>query len=346
MPFCVFVVAALLLLPAIAARADSVTWTDGRTWSGRIELGEGAQLRLHDGRRITGWNLDEIASIRFAVATQRMERAWQFKEAGKTAKEFSGDPYPTMELDATVTLRDGAIRCGHLLTTVLYLTASNRTQKLQLLYKLRGRERETFERVVYPREVVLSVGVAGEAPVSAPRVHVQGVGSHAELVAVSRQKMTEAEAKASGGGDFRVRLDGSDAIFAVRDGGRIAVGWRGDAAPAVRARLDQGLCDLKDFFDRRQLIAASQDPADETICHTLLLLFRDAHTTLSARESLPWRLEVWKWRLGEETNDISAAARCVLFRGIRSAQEPLPEITLSPEMGKAGTLTDGLTIAR
>ena len=36
--------------------------------------------------------------------------------------------------------------------------------------------------------------------------------------------------------------------------------------------------------------------------------------------------------MGEETNDITAASRCVLFRGIRAPDAPLPDVTLNTHL--------------
>lgn len=309
-----------------------------------MELGDSAAVRLHDGKRVRVWGLDEVAEITFSPATQNMERAWVFKEAGKTAKEFSGEPYPTMELQATVALRNGGTASGHLLTTVFYLTASNRTEKLVLKYKLRGTEGQSYTDVVYAASIRVGAERAAAAGGGRGSITVAGVGPQAELALVSRARMQEADIQRTGTNTFRVVLDGGDLVPAVKTGGRIAVGWGGDVTPVARSRIEQGLRDLKDFFDDRRLLGISQDPTDETTCHTLLLLTRAGKTTMDGPNTQPWRLEVWKWRLGAETNDITAATRCVLFRGIRAPGAPLPEIRIDSGLHPIARLADGLIL--
>lgn len=331
-------------LLAGGAAADLVEWSDGRRWEGRIETDPDARLELHDGRQVHAWPLAEIAGIVFTPATQRMERAWHFVEAGRTAKEFSGDPYPTMELEAGVTLRDGTGLRGHLATTVLYLTAGGHTEKLVVKYKLRGRERQTMAELAYPSRITL-----GAEPAAAPAggvagavVRVAGVGPSAELAAASRERMTVAGVRRRSADGFGVVLDGGDAVAAVRDGGRLLAGWGGELADEPRRRIEQALRDLRDFLDTRSLLAGAQDAGDPTTCHTLLLLSRSGRTTLAATASLPWHLEIWKWRLGAGTNDITAVSRCTLFRGIRGPQDPLPAVVVVPELiPPGGRIADG-----
>ena len=324
--------------------ADTVTWSDGRTREGKVELGDAALIRLHDGQRVRAWGVDEVAAISFSPATQEMERAWVFKEAGKTAKEFSGLPYPTLELQSAVALRTGETVHGHLLTTVFYLTVSNRTEKLVLKYKLRGQEGQSFSDVVYAASIRLGAVPQTMAGRSRVNVTLAGVTPQAELALVSRVRMQESEVRRSGTNSFQVLLDGGDIVPAVHMGGMIAVGWGGEATPAARGRIEQGLRDLKDFFDDRRLLGISQDPADETTCHTLLLLTRSAKTTMDGANTQPWRLEVWKWRLGSDVHDITAATRCVLFRGIRAPGAPLPEIKLDCGLHPLEHLSDSLTL--
>ena len=334
----------LFLLLTSSVHADTVTWSNGRMREGKVELGDQAMVRLHDGKRVRTWGLDEIAEISFSPATQAMERAWVFKEAGKTAKEFSGEPYPTLELQTAVALRTGEIVGGHLLTTVFYLTVSNRTEKLVLKYKLRGQEGQTYTDVVY----AANIRFGAERPIVAgggrASIMVAGVGAKSELALVSRARMQEADVQRTGTNTFHALLDGGDIVPAVRTGGTIAVGWGGTVTSAARGRIEQGLRDLKDFFDDRRLLGVSQDPADETTCHTLLLLTRAGKTTMDGPNTQPWRLEVWKWRLGSETNDITASTRCVLFRGIRAPDAPMPVIKLDSGLRPVEKLTDGLTL--
>lgn len=318
----------ILLLFVAAARADRVEWSDGRTWEGTVELGPQARLRLHDGKRVREWDKAAVARMNWRPATQRMERAWQFIEAGKTAKQFTGQEYPTEELEATVTLISGERISGHLLTTVLYLTKAEQTDKLVIPHKLRGQEGERFESLVFPMEIIFGATGVASAPHGPVEVAIADAPAGAVLATVDRTDMSAGRVTPLGRGHFQVLIGGGDEILAIQTGNQITVGWRGAAPEAARRRVEQGLRDLRDFFDDRRLMALAADPHDPSTVWSLLLLTRSSPTTLDGKATLPWRLEVWRWRLGEAADDLTAAARVVLFRGIRSRQAPLPEVRM------------------
>lgn len=316
------VLAALL---ATQAWAGHVEWSDGQRREGTLLAGPNGTVRLHDGARVREWPLERVARVVFRTEKERLERAWRFVEAGQTRKEEWGDPFPVAELVADVWLVDGGRVSGHLLSTVLYLETTVGTEKIVVKHKLRGKPGETIDALTYPAEWVFTTPIATAG--SGATLKLEGA-KRGELAAVSRETMnTAAVTPAPSGSDWRVTLEGADVVVALRTQDQIRVGWRGTCDAAATARIVQGLVDLKDFFDGRELLALAIDPADTTVCHTLLLLHRKGETTLAAKASQPWRLEVWRWRLGAG-DDISAVRRAVLFRGIRAANAPLPQIIL------------------
>ncbi len=339
-------VAAALLTGGVAW-AGHVEWSDGRLQEGTLAAGPNGTVRLHDGEQVREWGLERISRVVFRPEKERLERAWRFVEAGQTRKEEWGEPFPVAELAADVWLADGGRASGHLLTTVLYLETEARTEKVVIKHKLRGKPGEALADLVYPAELVFGALTPATDGAAVARLEVAAAaGREIEFAAVSRQTMNTARVtrEAPGAPVWRVVVEGADAVAALREGGRIRVGWRGVCDAAARARIAQGLVDLKDFFDGRELLACAGDPADATVCWTLLLLHRKGAVTLAAKASQPWRLEVWKWRLGE-ADDISAARRAVLFRGIRAPAAPLPEIILDARLAETGAF-QGETVLR
>ena len=323
---------AALLAAAVPTRADQVLWSDGDCWEGRLQLSGQGDLRFHDGRRLWQWHLEQVAAVGWHPATQRMERAWRFLEAGQTAREETGAPYPTIELDCTVALADGSSMTGHLLTTVFYLEQGAETRKIVVRRKLRGQPGEAPADVRYPSRLILaSPALPGRRTVRASLAASRG--REAQLALVTALPATAAmPVRRRSDGRFDCDIAGTGCVWAVRDGAAIDVAWREAATPALRARLEAALArDLRDFFDKRQLLGVSTNSAPPETILALVLFSREGATTLGGDRTQPWRLEVCRWRLADDGQN-QFAARAVLFRGLRAAAEPLPHITLHPAL--------------
>ncbi len=320
--------ATLFALPLLA---DRVAWSDGQSADGRIRTGGDGRVRLHDGARLREWSLPELAALTCEPATQRMERAWRFIEAGKTAKEFHGEPYPVIELEARATLRDGRVVPGHLMTSVFYIESGDTTRKLVIRHQLKGQPGQGFGDLVYPCRMEFADPAVATLPTL--RVQVEALaGCQPELAWVWRSPATVAgRVTRTEPGVFSVEIDGADPVIALRDGLSIAVGWPGSGDATLRARLAQGIADVKDFFDDRRLLAVASNATDVTVAYSLVLVSRAGRTTLAAAASQPWRLEVWRWRLGEGP-DVLLAARAVMYRDIRAPNAPLPTVAQDPQI--------------
>ncbi len=330
----------LLVLAALAwpgfTRADQVIWSTGEVWEGKI-LGSGqGDLRLHDGVRLWNWGVDALAALEWHPVTQRMERAWQFLEAGQTAKTFTGEHYPTLEVGCTATLADGSMKTGHLLTTVFYLEQGGQTRKVIIRKKLRGQPGDSPADIRYPVRLVFD-----RQPLQARRrCRISLAGSTnqaAELALVTALPATTAmPIVRRADGRFDGEIAGSACVWAWRDAAGITVAWREAASTNIRYRVAQALqSDLRDFFDGRRLLGVSTNAPDETVL-SLVFFYREGRTTLGGEQTQPWRLEVCRWRLASDGQN-QFAARAVLFRGLRAATDPLPAIRIVPE-------PDGITI--
>ncbi len=325
------VVAIAAFACATLAHADTVCWSDGREETGRIVAGQNARIRLHDGARVLEWDASELAAIAFEPTKETMERAWRFVEAGKTAKEFTGDSYPVIELSACVSLRDGTSVRGHLLTSVLYLEQGAKTSKIVLRRKLRGKEGESYSDIAYPASLAFDPAPsASTSQANSIVLDFDGASTIAlEDVACVWRKPFPAAARAWRGdaGELRVERIGGDLVTARRVDGAIHVSWNGECPDEIRRRIVQGVADVRDFFDDRRPLAFASDPDDGTTAFSLVLASRAGGTTLDGAATQPWRLEVWRWRLGDGSN-ILLSTRAVLFRGLRAASDPLPEIQI------------------
>ena len=155
-----------------------------------------------------------------------MERAWQFLEAGQTAKTFTGEHYPTLEVGCTATLADGSMKTGHLLTTVFYLEQGGQTRKVIIRKKLRGQPGDSPADIRYPVRLVFD-----RQPLQARRrCRISLAGSTnqaAELALVTALPATTAmPIVRRADGRFDGEIAGSACVWAWRDAAGITVAWR------------------------------------------------------------------------------------------------------------------------
>jgi hypothetical protein len=267
-----------------------------------------------------------VAEIRFEPEKEAMEQKWRFPEAGQTRKEKWGRPYPVRTLKAAVLLADGKRLQGHLYTAALYVEGPDGAAKVLLRAKDRGDEGQSFSDIVYPVRVAFRDGAAPAG--DAFRVRVKRADA-AELVALTPGALVRLPASRTGAaGEFRFAgLSAARPFMAVRTASDIRVGWPAESDTGLVARVGAALGGAEDFFDSKRLLGALRRGDD---IYSLLLLSRKGRTTLDAAKSLPWRLEIWRWK--ENDDGIMIAGRGFFFRGILGAGEEPPPVVLCPAM--------------
>ena len=332
---CLWVVLVLSSLPLQAAepRDGRIEFSDGSTLAGKLSLTPGSELKLHIGQQLRTLTLDAVQELRSEPETQEMERAWRFLEAGKTAKEFTGQPYPVLYLKTTVVLAGGETLTGHLYTTVLYVEGEERTQKVILLAKQRGQEGEAFAAVRYPKRINFgATATPGEANVRL-RLNLPGGAAPTQVAALTRGPLVRLEGRRAGAaGEFTLPSSlGKEIFLAARTGSRIVVGWPQAADESLLAQVRAALPDAEDFFDQRRVLGAYRDPADGAI-YSLLLAARQGKTTLDSARSQPWRLEIYRWKADDDRKKLMLAGQGYLFRGIGAQDDPLPTVALSDKL--------------
>ena len=323
-----------LLLAGLAAapaqeRAGKIEFSDGNLLSGVISLTPGSELKLEAGPKIRTLALDRVREIRFAPEKEAMERAWRFKEAGQTAKEFFGEPYPVRHLAATITLGNGEKITGHLYTTVLYVADGDNVQKVILLAKQRGKEGDTFQSLVYPKLISFGDSAAATAMV---KLKLSGLGAKPEVIAITRGALARLEAKPhGGGGEFEMPSPlGKEFFIAAKSGPTILVGWPKPDDEKITALVRGALTNSEDFFDDRRILGALEDKPNSEI-YSLVLAVRKGKTTLDETRSQPWRLELYRWKLDEDGR-VMLAGQDYFFRGIGAKDEAPPAVELSAKL--------------
>ena len=332
-PLCLAAVFALLFSFVAASaqeRPGKVEFSDSNVLSGVISLTPGSQLKIQAGKEVRVLSLDRVAELRFAPEREEMERAWRFKEAGQTAKEFFGDPYPVLYLATTVTLGDGEKISGHLYTTVLYVADGDNVQKVILLAKQRGKENEKFESVLYPK--VISFGDAAAKTEATVRLKLSGLPAKSQVVGIPRGALVRLEAKARGAnGKFDMPSPLGEKFFlAAKSGTKITVGWPPAPDDKIVSLVRNAMTNSEDFFDDRRVLGAFLDATNSEI-YSLVLAARKGKTTLHETRSQPWRLEIYRWKQDDDGR-VMLAGHDHFFRGISAKDEALPAVELSEKL--------------
>ena len=324
------------LVAGLAARAQpaprqgGVQFSNGDTLTGAISMIGGAEFTLHVGGQWRKIPLAQVQEIRLAPEQEEMAQNWRFVEAGQTRKETEGKPYPLRQLRASVVLAGNQVVTGHLYTAVLYVEGPEKTEKVVLLAKQRGKEGETLESLVYPARVWFSDSAAPSEKGVQLELYVSGPVQFAELAALTRGGLIRLEGEKAGpANEFRLPSPyGQELFLAVKTGERIVVGWPPEPNPALAKLVRNTLPSAGDFFDERQVLGVFHDQPN-TDLYALVRFWRKGATTLAEERSQPWRVGLLRWKYEATGPRLMLAGQGYFFRGIVAKNQALPTVQVS-----------------
>jgi hypothetical protein len=333
--------AALLVLAIVAVagaaepRDGRIEFSDGHAVDGKISLTPGGELKIQAGSQIRVLDLARVREIRLAPEKEEMDRNWRFKEAGQTAKEYFGEPYPVRNLQVTVLLSGGESFNGHLYSTVLYVEGEGgeRAQKVLLPAKQRGNEGQSLKSLVYPTRVSFGGATVADGATSSLHLKWPGLEPRSEIAALTRGALVPLKpAPAGPAGEFKMASpSGRQFFLAIKTGEKIMVGWPAEKDEKTLAQVQKALGNSEDFFDDRRVLGVFRDKAAGEL-YSLLLAERKGQTTLEETRSQPWRLEIYLWKTEEGSDRLMLAGQGYLFRGIGAKGEAVPEVELSDKL--------------
>lgn len=326
----ILIVAVFILTSATASpqvpRPGTVQLSDGEILAGQLSLTPGESLKiLQNGTyRSIGW--ERVREIQFRPVNERLEQKWRFPEAGQTRKEKWGQPYPVRELEASVRIGGGQEITGHLFTTVLYVATGERTHKIVLARKQRGKEGERLAALVYP----VRISFADAPAETAGGIRLKFAAR--DLVALTHGVLARVESRRVETGEFELPATFGENLFLAaetKDG--LLVGWPGQTDPGLQQLVTAALADVRDFLDQQRVLGVYRAGDD---VYSAMMLRRCGPTSLNEARSQPWRLEIWRWKYDAESRKLMLAGRGWFFRGILSPQEQPPPVQLSEELWK------------
>jgi len=367
------------------ARA-AVYFSDGKVLTGEISLTPGRTFKLNIPKAgklkttdmVTGkdvqygkvrhFGFEPVREIRFYPEKEEMARKWKFIEQTKydektakadyspAAKAYSGRPYPLRYLAATVVFNSGESLEGHLYTTTVYLETEEKTHRLILRSKQRGKEGTTLDELIYVRRIKL----LDEGMHVAPKVTVKFTdmcfAPTDAVQAVTRESLTPIPTKVTDSNDTCVveSAFGEKFYLAVRKDGKYIVGWPEEQDKELFALAQDHLKRHRDFYNDKELLGVVKSPAAPGSDQDRLRRDgREVLTLVNLRRRVapthfgviggewdkklgtvvePWRLSIWRWKYDKANRELILSCRGTFFRVILLPKDPTPEVIISEKL--------------
>ncbi len=345
--------------PAHAAerRPGVITLSDGAEHHGDLWF-TNASLRIYEGSgsangRYINCTQDELVRITFSIARKSMENRWRFKQAGSDEKEILPGQYPLIDLSSVIELKTGKAIAGHLMAQPIYLRFQDgpnpmdySTRKFFLKYQFKGALDQTYEDLVYVKEIRFT---DVKEPAAGENGEIRGtlthIGKLEDIAAYGVNRMRP----------YKGVVDATKNTFVIKDLpkdvydiavqtergfwiGLSEVGAKVDKEPvrALQAEdaaaIAKELVKFKDFFDVQDVLAVK---GHREAAKVLLRQRRVApvHDQPSLGSQEIRCLSVWCWHLRETEWHTEKHARAMLFRYLEEREGLGRGVELIAELG-------------
>jgi len=360
-------------VPARRGPRAAVYFSDGKVLTGKISLTPGRSFKLNIPKAgklkttdmVTGedvqygkvrrFTFEPVREIRFYPEKGEMRRQWKFIEKTKydektakadyspAAKAYFGEPYPLRYLAATVIFNSGESLQGHLYTTTVYLETEEKTYKLVLRSKQRGKAGSTLDDLVYVRRIKLLDEGKRIAAKTEVKFTDMRFGPNDAVQAVTRESLTPVPTKITGKDTCVVESAfGEEFYLATRKDGKYIVGWPKEQDKELFALAQDHLKRHRDFYNDKQLLAVLQSKNESEVL-TLVNLRRKVAPTHFGKiggewdKQLqtvvePWRLSIWRWKYDKVNQELALSSRGTFFRVILLPEDPTPLVSISEKL--------------
>jgi len=263
--------------------------------------------------------LRDLASIEQEVENAGMQRPWSFKESGKTEKVYRDGEYPLINFRTRLTLINGSVVTGHVISVALSFKTGQEKKKIFLQQQIKGTKEEKLADVFYVRSIRMTANaLAGGGPL---RGSVEDFGRVESVTALDNERgyVLFAKVTAENLFDFGTVLPGSYDLCVLTD--THALTGHSDATPCDKkgdALLEGDLAAMNakfpladDFFNDRWILALR---GNRTFAKALVYKRRSDY--YEAERWTPggflWHLEVWDWHFASP--DWKVDQRHILIR--------------------------------
>ncbi len=357
-----------------AARTAAVYFSDGKVLTGKISLTPGRSFKLNIPKggalktkdmvtgedvqygKVRNFTFEPVREIRFYPEREEMRRNWKFIETTKynektgeadyspAAKEYSGLPYPLRYLTATVIFNSDESLEGHLYTATVYLKTKDKTHRLVLRSKQRGREGTSLDELVY----VSRIKLLDEGKNIAAKVNVKfsdmRFGPDDAVQAVTKESLTPIPTTMTENDSTFVveSAFGEEFYLAARKDGKYIVGWPEEKNNTLFAIAKDHIERLRDFYNDKKLLGVTLSKDGKEVLTLVSLRRKVAPTHFGEiggewdRELgtvvEPWRLSIWRWKYDRRNQELILSSRGTFFRVILLPENPTPEVVISRKL--------------
>ncbi|NQT02527.1 MAG: hypothetical protein HQ580_10915 [Planctomycetes bacterium] len=356
------------------SRTAAVYFSDGKVLTGKISLTPGRSFKLNIPRggtlktkdmvtgedvqygKVRNFTFEPVREIRFYPEKEEMRRSWKFIETTKynektgeadyspAAKEYSGRPYPLRYLAATVIFNSDESLQGHLYTATVYLKTKEKTHRLVLRSKQRGKEGASLDELVYVSRIkLLDKGKNIAAKVNVKFSDMR-FGPEDTVQAVTKESLTPIPTTMTENDDTCVveSAFGEEFYLAARKDGKYIVGWPKEQDKKLFAIAQDHIKRQRDFYNEKKLLGVLEIKGGNEVL-TLVNLRRKVASTHFGdiggewdRELggvvEPWRLSIWRWKYDRINKELILSSRGTFFRVILLPENPTPEVVISEKL--------------
>ena len=356
------------------ARTAAVYFSDGKVLTGKISLTPGRSFKLNIPRggtlktkdmvtgediqfgKVRNFTFEPVREIRLYPEKEEMRRSWKFIETTKydektgeadyspAAKEYSGRPYPLRYLAATVIFNSDESLQGHLYTATVYLKAKEKTHRLVLRSKQRGKEGASLDELIY----ISRIKLLDEGKNIAAKVNVKfsdmRFGPEDAVQAVTKESLTPIPTTITDNNDTCVveSAFGEEFYLAVRKDGKYIVGWPKEQDRKLFAIAQDHIKRQRDFYNEKKLLGVLEVKGSNEVLTLVNLRRKVAPTHFGEiggewdRELgtvvEPWRLSIWRWKYDRRNKELILSSRGTFFRVILLPENPTPEVVISEKL--------------
>jgi hypothetical protein len=319
------------------ARADgrpgTVEWSDGRKQAGAISLTPGKDLRIFTAKASISLSLGKVKEIRFKPEKEEMWEGFYFPNAGQATQVKTGEVYPIRYLQTQITLADGEIVEGHLLTTTLYVETDDATEKVVLMAKQTGANGQKLADLAYPTVIRFDADASSGGSVQIDLTQAGLVGIHPPVI-LARPDLTLLPVEQTAGKPvWIVSVENpGQLLFAVEAADGMHVAWPNtEIDPPVKQAVETGLKVMQDFYDTRTLLGSFAGE-DGTDIYSLVMMKRVGITYSYSADKIPWSLVILRWKYDPDQKKATLLNRAPLGTGRQEGNSPPPAVFKQPEL--------------